>query len=139
MNETYCKMGLEVFHRPCNNIWIMIMVQVVFHIDAEEKARLGLALNNTTNLLKEIGDDGSGVALVLNGPGAKLMTGDMDLDLSSTIERLSKKGVKFYVCNNSLTHFEIEPGALHKSCEVVKAGVLKLVELQAGGYAYVKP
>ena len=115
------------------------MVKVVFHIDAEEKARLGLALNNITNLLKEIGDDGSGVALVLNGPGAKLMAGDMDIDLNATIERLSKKGVKFYVCNNSLTHFEIEKSFLHRSCEVVKAGVLKLVELQAGGYAYVKP
>ena len=115
------------------------MVKVVFHIDAEETARLKLALNNTTNLLKEIGDDGSGVALVLNGPGAKLMTGDMDIDLSSTVERLSRKGVKFYVCNNSVTHFEIEKGLLHGSCEVVKAGVLKLVELQAGGYAYVKP
>lgn len=114
-------------------------MKAVFHVDAFETVRLNLTLNNIDNLLKEIDAETASLALLANGPAARLMTKEMDETFSTRISTLKEKGVRFYVCNNSLIHFEIEKEDLHPACEVVKAGVLKLVELQNDHFAYIKP
>lgn len=114
-------------------------IKAVFHVDAFETARLDLTLNNIDNLLKEIDIDTACLALVANGPAVQLMKKDMDETFSSRISGLYDKRVRFYVCNNSLNHYGIQEEDLHPSCKVVKAGMLKLVELQNGHFAYIKP
>ncbi len=46
---------------------------------------------------------------------------------------------KFNVCNNAMKIHKINKEDLFEFCEVVPAGITKLVELQMDGYAYVKP
>ena len=114
-------------------------IKAVFHVDASETERLNLTLNNIDNLLKEIDLDTACLALVANGPAAKLMTKDMDEALFNRISGLYAKRVRFYVCNNALNHFGVQEEDLHPSFKVVKAGILKLVELQNAHFAYIKP
>jgi intracellular sulfur oxidation DsrE/DsrF family protein len=55
------------------------------------------------------------------------------------VEELFGKGVRFLMCNNSLTNLTIDPGELLGGCEVIKAGIVELIALQGDGYAYIKP
>ena len=56
-----------------------------------------------------------------------------------TFEELSKKGVEFKACNNSLNGLKIKKEELFELVMVVKAGVLELAEKQSQGYGYIKP
>jgi intracellular sulfur oxidation DsrE/DsrF family protein len=112
---------------------------VVFHVDWEKKDNLVMALNNITNLLKEIPAEKTSIYLVANGAAAKLFRRESALRYASDIQRLSGKGVRFLVCNNSLNNFGIRQDELVESCEVIPAGIVELIRLQTNGYAYIKP
>ncbi len=114
-------------------------VKVVLHIDFDDEKRLLMALGNFKNLLKEINAEGSSLALLANGSSVKLLLKAKADDYKDDINALAASGVKFYVCNNSLNKFDINLDEMLPVCEVVKAGVLKLIELQNDGYAYIKP
>ncbi len=114
-------------------------MKVVLHLDSEKDRRLRLTLNNMKNLLASLEGRPLEGAVVVNGPGAQLVTASMDMDLSEMITALAGQGIDFFVCNNSLSNFNIEKEVLHPAFKVTRAGVLKLVELQRDGYAYIKP
>ncbi len=114
-------------------------MKVVLHIDSDKERRLRLTLNNMTNLLAAMEGRPVGAAIVVNGPGAQLVTASMDMGLSEMVDSLAAEGIDFYVCNNSLIQYNIERDVLHPAFHVTRAGILKLVELQRDGYAYVKP
>ncbi|MBU5583354.1 DsrE family protein, partial [Enterococcus sp. S181_ASV_20] len=48
-------------------------------------------------------------------------------------------GVTFHACNNAMRANQITKEQLPENVVVVPAGVLDLIELQAQGYAYIKP
>jgi len=114
-------------------------VKVVFHLDWDEEDRLIMALNNITNLLKEVPAEDASIYLVANGVAVRLFQRDRARQHASRIEELSKVGVRFFVCNNSLRNLDIDREELFKQCEVVPAGVMELIRLQAEGCAYIKP
>jgi len=114
-------------------------VKVVFHIDFDDEKRILMALGNFKNLLKEINEESSSLCLLANGSSVKLFLKYMAEDYADDILALAESGVKFYVCNNSLNKFDLNLEDMVPVCEVVKAGVLKLIELQNDGYAYIKP
>lgn len=114
-------------------------MKVVLHVDSDKERRLRLTLNNMKNLLAAMEGRPIRAAIVVNGPGAQQVTASMDMGLSEMVDALADEGVDFFVCNNSLTQFNIEKDVLHPAFKVTRAGILKLVELQRDGYAYVKP
>ena len=113
--------------------------KVVFHLDWDEEKRLVMALNNITNLLKEIPATEAAICLVANGSAVRLFHREHAIAYGSRVEDLSAKGVRFLMCNNSLTNMNIDPVQLLNGCEVIKAGIVALIEFQADGYAYIKP
>jgi len=114
-------------------------MKVVLHLDSDKERRLRLTLNNMKNLLAAIEGRPIEGAIVVNGPGVQQVTASMDMDLSELVNELAAAGIDFFVCNNSLSQFGIAVEVLHSAFKVTRAGVLKLVELQRDGYAYVKP
>lgn len=115
-------------------------VKAVLHVDDNDEKRLELALGNLKNLLKEVDSENSFISLVINGSAINLMLKEKQIKFSEDIENLSIKGVRFYVCRNSINKFSIKESDLFSQCEVVNAGVLKLIELQSEkGCAYIKP
>ncbi len=113
--------------------------KVVFHIDWDEEPRLLMALGNITNLLKEIPSDQASVQIVANGKSVGLFRKDRASQYSASIENLASRGVHFLVCRNSLVGQGIREEDVLEVCQTVPAGIVKLVELQSEGYAYVKP
>ena len=113
--------------------------RVVFHVDWEKEKCLNMALNNMTNLLKRVPFKEASICLLANGTAVKLFQRDHALQYTSDIHNLSRKGVRFLMCSNSLDNLGISREVLLESCEVVEAGIIELIRLQAEGYAYIKP
>lgn len=114
------------------------MMKVVFHVDMDDTPIFELALANITNFLKNVGAENADVALLANGFAVKLFVKASGMKFKERLEELHKQGVKFYVCNNALNAHNINKEDIFEFCEVVPAGVTKLIELQNEGYAYIK-
>jgi intracellular sulfur oxidation DsrE/DsrF family protein len=112
-------------------------MKAVFHLDMDETPILELCLANVTNFLNDVTE--AKVALLANGYAVKLFVRAANPKLEDRMRELSKRGVRFFVCNNALTLHGINREDVFDFCEVVPAGVTKLVELQNEGYAYIKP
>ena len=113
--------------------------RVVFHLDWDDEKRLLMALNNITNLLKTVPSTKAHIRLVANGTSVRLFQREGADSYASRVEELSGKGVGFLICENSLKDLNLDPGEMLSGCEVVKAGIVALIEYQADGYAYIKP
>ncbi len=111
--------------------------KVVFHLDFDDTPTLELAIANIMNFISDVKD--ASIVMLSNGYAVKLFVKASNSKLEDTMKELHKKGVKFYICNNALKANGIKKEDLFEFCEVVPAGVTKLVELQKEGYAYIKP
>jgi len=118
----------------------MLSVHVVFHIDNNEIQRLKMSLENIKNLLNEVDSENSYIALVANGASVNLFLHGNASDVDEDIKKLHDKGIKFFVCNNSIKKFNINRLDLLPEVDIVKAGVLTLIELQSEKKcSYIKP
>ena len=113
--------------------------KVVFHVDWDNEEALIMALNNIENLLKEVPAEKAAIYLVANGTAVKLFRRERGGMYASNIGKLSDSGVRFFMCNNSLINLGIDRDEIMKSCDVVSAGIMELIRLQAEGCAYIKP
>ncbi|MFR3685383.1 MAG: DsrE family protein [Enterococcus sp.] len=104
-------------------------MKVVFHIDELEKWTE--TANNVKNLLKE--PKKIAIIVLING---NAINGYLASENQAFI---ATKGVTFHACNNAMRANKIEKEQLPENVVVVPAGVLDLIELQAQGYAYIKP
>jgi uncharacterized protein len=113
--------------------------KVVFHLDWDQGERLTLALENIKNLFKEVPPQQCRVCMVANGKAVRLFRKDSIGEHAADMEELHKLGVRFMACRNALAKNKIERSDLFHLCEIVPAGILELIDLQAQGYAYIKP
>lgn len=99
-----------------------------------------MALNNTVNLITDLGMDNVQIEVVAYGPGLSIMT-----DKSVAAERvrsLEKQGVKFSACHNTMEAVERKTGkmpVLLDGVGIVPSGASRIVELQEKGYTYLRP
>ncbi len=114
-------------------------IKVVFHLDWDKEDPLIMALNNMENLLKEVAAEDAAIFLVANGVAVKLFQVERAGAYGLRIEKLYETGVRFLLCNNSVQKLEIKPDELIPECEIVPAGIMELIRLQAEGCAYIKP
>jgi len=124
----------------------MDKIKVVFHIDTENISTFELMLTNIINLMKDIGNENLEIIVIANGTAVKSFVKESNMkystqleELHKKLEELHKKNVKFYICNNSLNVNKINKDHLFEFCEIVPAGITKLIELQRNNYIYIKP
>ena len=97
-------------------------------------------ISNIYNLLRDVGDGNAEIAVVANGSGVRhFAISSLSRKTLERLERLKGRGVRFYVCRNSLRAQGLREEDVPGVCEIVPAGVTLLVELQREGYAYIKP
>lgn len=118
-------------------------VQVAVHLDEADPARMRMALNNIANLRAHYTQAGQAVAveLVANGPGLALLRADLS-PLADRVAELAAEGVRFSACANTLRGITRDEGTapvLLPAAQVVPSGVVRLIELQRAGWAYLRP
>lgn len=115
-------------------------IQVVYHVSEEEK--VSFVLNNIQNHL-----DGAGgaenveIVLVSHGPAVKRFIDIEAVDrVRTSVAKLQEQGVKVEACRNTLTALNVEADELLPGFIIAEnGGVTRIAELQAQGYAYVRP
>lgn len=115
--------------------------RVVYHFD--DAALQGLrGLRSMRNHL-DVDPDARLVAVALGDGVSMLLEGAKDpktgIEYAPLIADLVARGVKFEVCEITLKGLGIDPSKLIMEASVTRSGVVRIGELQAQGFGYIKP
>ena len=118
---------------------------VAIHVDENDPQVMNMALNNAQNVnnyYESIGDEVV-IELVAYGPGLNMFipgkspVADRIETMSLALENLS-----FAACGNTHQKMSEKAGKdieIMEEASMVTSGVVRLIELQENGYAYVRP
>lgn len=115
-------------------------LKVVYHVSDTDK--VPFVLNNMQNHIDGVGGaDNIEILLVAHGPAVKRFVDIEAVDqVRGAVAKLQGQGVEFDACANTLTALGIEPDELLSGFVIAeKGGVTRIGELQAQGYAYIRP
>ena len=119
---------------------------LAIHVDQNDPKVMNLALNNVQNVASYYAAQGDEVMIevVAYGPGLNMYI-DGKSPVADRIEVMALEmdgHIAFSACGNTLSKFTAKLGAeppLLAEAHVVPAGVIRLMELQNEGWAYLKP
>lgn len=119
--------------------------KIAVHVSDSDPARINMALNNVENIKAYYDSQGQAVEIevVAYGPGLTMLRADT----SPVKERIAAMALQndkltFAACGNTHAKMSQKEGktvALVSEAKMVPSGVVRLVELQEQGYAYVRP
>jgi uncharacterized protein len=122
-----------------------VMHKVAIQVNQNDKALMDLALNNAKNVIEYYKEKGETVTIeiVAYGPGLHMLRADT----SPVKERIAPMSLEnpnlaFIACGNtqvSQSKAEGKPVTLISEAKVTPSGVVRLIELQKQGYAYIRP
>ena len=119
--------------------------RLVLQVNTNDPAAMNLTLNNATNVAQYYKELGAKVKIevVTFGPGLHMLRDDTS-PVKARIEEmtLSTPEVSFKACGNTrekMHKAENKDIAIVPQAEVVKSGVVRVMELQEKGWSYVKP
>ncbi|MBN2639438.1 MAG: DsrE family protein [Bacteroidales bacterium] len=111
---------------------------VVFHLEEDNNQSLNIATNNLGNLL--LHDHNNVVAVfVANFRAPTLFLRSNNFDFKYIEEWIRMGKLKILICRNSLQKLNISEKDLFPFCTVIPSGIVKIIELQNEGYAYIRP
>jgi uncharacterized protein len=119
--------------------------RLVLQVNSNDPAAMNLALNNATNVTqyyKDLGEKAE-IEVVTFGPGLHMLRDDTS-PVKARIEAmaLSTPEVSFKACGNTQENMhkaENKDIPIIPQAEVVKSGVVHVMELEEHGWTYVKP
>ena len=118
---------------------------VAFHVDENNPKLMNMALNNAQNVSNYYKAQGDSVVIemVAYGPGlAMYVPGKSPVAERIATMSLELENITFAACGNTLRKMSEKAGkdvTLISEAEVVPSGVVRLVELQQQGFAYIRP
>jgi intracellular sulfur oxidation DsrE/DsrF family protein len=119
--------------------------RLILQVNSNDSAAMNLALNNATNVTqyyKGVGEKVE-VEVITFGPGLHMLRNDTS-PVRARIEEmaLSTPEVSFKACGNTqerMQKAENKEIPIVPQAQVVKSGVVRVMELQEQGWTYVKP
>jgi len=119
--------------------------RLILQVNSNDPAAMNLALNNAMNVAqyyKEIGENVK-IEVVTFGPGLHMLRDDTS-PVKARIETmsLSNPEISFKACGNTQANMhkaENKDIPIIREAEVVKSGVIRIMELEEQGWSYVKP
>lgn len=119
--------------------------KVAIHVDQNDPQVLNMALNNVQNVAAyyEAQGDTLEIEVVAYGPGLLMFVeGKSPVADRIATMALENDDITFSACGNTHRKMSEKAGAevaLLDEARIVPSGVVRLVELQEQGYAYVRP
>lgn len=119
--------------------------RLILQVNTNDPAMMNLALNNATNVAQYYQDLGEKVEIevVTFGPGLHMLRDDTSpVKARITAITASTPAISFKACGNTqgnMSKAESKEIALIPEATVVKSGVVRVMELQEKGWAYVRP
>ena len=116
--------------------------KVVIQVSTNDPVTQKIALNNAVNIQKELGIDNVDVEIVAYGPGLGLLTQGEKNKESKRVQSLAMQNITFSACGNTMKKVAKKTGkepTLVEGVGIVPGGVIRIMELQGQGYAYIRP
>ena len=119
--------------------------KIAIQVNQNDKAVMDLALNNAKNVIDYYKSKGEKVAveIVTFGPGLHMLRADTSpVKDRIAVMSLENANVTFAACGNTQANqskAENKPVVLISEAKVTPSGVVRLMELQQQGYAYIRP
>lgn len=114
--------------------------KLVIQVSTDDARTQTIALNNAVNLQKHYGIDNVDIEIVAYGPGLGMMT--KKGSQASRISSLALQDITFSACGNTMKKVAKKTGKMPVLAEgvgEVPSGVVRIMELQEQGYAYIRP
>lgn len=118
---------------------------VAVHVNENDPAVMNMALNNVANVTSYYESQGDSVLVevVAYGPGLNMfIPGKSPVKDRISAMSLEMENLSFAACGNTLRKMSEAAGhdiEVMDEATVVTSGVVRLIELQEDGYAYVRP
>lgn len=118
---------------------------VAIHVNENDPQVMNIALNNAQNVANYYASKGDEVVIemVAYGPGLNMfIPGKSPVEDRISAMSLEIDNISFSACGNTLAAMQKKAGhdiVLMSEATVTPSGVVRLIELQEQGYAYVKP
>ena len=109
---------------------------VVMQLNTADTAAWSSVLGNIKNFQK-IWPGKVEVEVVVHGKALNFLVASKS-HLTEDIETLSKKGVQFSACENTMNKYGITKAMLLSSAKTVPSGVVELILKQEAGWGYLK-
>lgn len=122
-----------------------VVHKLAIHVDQNDPAVMNLALNNAENVRHYYEAKGEKVQIeiVAYGPGLNmLVAGESPVEERISAMSLESPEITFAACENTHRNMVKKAGKdvpLMSEAVMVPSGVVRLMELQAEGYAYIRP
>ena len=110
---------------------------IVLQISENDPAKWDMALTTVKNIRKEFSAENMDIEIVAYGPGLEMFK--KNTPLARRLDDAAKSGVKLLACGNAMKASNTTKEELSPSVEVVKAGVVEIMQKQEQGYSYIKP
>jgi intracellular sulfur oxidation DsrE/DsrF family protein len=115
--------------------------RLVLHVTQEDPEIFKQVLNMANNVPKQVGVDNIKIEIVAQGPGLKLLTKG-----SPETERIASLvpygNVQYSACGETMAAIKRKTGKepeLLPDVVTVSGGVVRVMDLQKEGYAYIRP
>jgi intracellular sulfur oxidation DsrE/DsrF family protein len=121
------------------------MHRVAIQVNQNDKSMMDLALNNAKNVIDYYASKNESVAVevVTYGPGLHMLRSDTSpVKDRIAVMSLENTNLTFAACGNTQANqskAENKPIVLIGEAKVTPSGVVRLMELQKQGYAYIRP
>jgi intracellular sulfur oxidation DsrE/DsrF family protein len=119
--------------------------KVAIQVDQNDKAVMDLALNNAKNIAEyyKAKNETVAIEIVTYGPGLHMLRSDTSpVKDRIAVLALENSNMTFAACGNTQANqskAENKPISLISEAKVTPSGVVRLMELQKQGYAYIRP
>jgi len=113
--------------------------RVVMHLNSgDEKVQRGV-LNNIRHLFQEVGRERLQLELVVHGAGLSLFTRDATTFGSELAQLKAEYGVAYTACSNTMKVMKVTREDLISEVGDTVPAMVRLMERQEQGWAYIKP
>lgn len=118
--------------------------KVAIQVNQNERGVMELALNNARNIDEYFKGKGEAVQIeiVTYGPGLHMLRSESPVKDRVATMSLEHPNLTFSACQNTQTNMskmEGRPVTLLSEARLTPSGVVRLMELQGNGYAYIRP
>lgn len=111
--------------------------RIVFEVNVGGEEAWQAVLNNVENVLKSFGHANSEIEVVLHGKGLGMIL-KANTGQETRLRMLSKSGVVFAACDNTMKRMNVTKEQLFPFAATVDSGVAEVVRKQEAGWSYIK-
>lgn len=111
--------------------------RLVLQVSDEDPKKWNAVLGNVRNVQADLGRGNVEIEVVAYGPGIAML--EADSLVANRVQDAMAAGVRFVACVNTMTAQKLTRDDMIDRIDYVQAGLVRLMQRQQQGWAYIRP